>query len=110
MRAIDGTHIPNIRPQDSGADYFNHKKYSIVVQGTCDFQGIFLDAYIGWPDKVHDTRVLANLSLCTKMNNRTLVPNWSIPLGSYPVQVPLVILGDPAYPLLRDEALSKTMN
>ena len=54
--AIDGTHIPILRPQgDSRADYFNRKGYySIVMQAVMDFRGIFMDIYFGWPGKVHD--------------------------------------------------------
>ena len=38
--AIDGTHIPIIRPEESPSDYFNRKGYySIIVQGLVDFRG-----------------------------------------------------------------------
>lgn len=99
--AIDGTHIPIVRPKDSAADYYNRKGfYSIIVQGTVDYRGIFLDAYIGWPGKVHDARVFTNSSLYSKMSNGLLLPDWSITLGSSSTLIPLLFLGDPAYPLL----------
>ena len=56
------------------------------------------DVNIGWPGKVHDARVFANSSCYRKGSNGTLFPDWSRVIGG--VSVPLVILGDPAYPLL----------
>ena len=55
--AIDGTHIPIIRPQENATDYFNCKGYhSLVMQPVVDFQCEFTDVYIGWPGRVHDAR------------------------------------------------------
>lgn len=97
--AIDGTHIPILKPRDSPADYYNRKGfYSVLIQGLVDFRGRFMNVNIGWPGKVHDARVLAN-SLCYKeANAKTLFPDWVKRINN--VDVPLVILGDPAYPLL----------
>ena len=37
--AIDGSHIPIIRPVDSASDYFNRKQfYSIILQGAVDYR------------------------------------------------------------------------
>ena len=81
--AIDGTHIPIVRPKDSAADYYNRIGfYSIIVQGTVDYRGMYLDAYIGWSSKVHDARVFTNSALYSKMTNGTLLPDWPITLGS----------------------------
>ena len=97
--AIDGTHIPVIRPTESASDYYNRKGYySIIMQAVVDFRGWFMDAYIGWPGKVHDARVLVNSSLYRKAMSGTLLPDWKRTI--FGVQVPLVILGDPAYPAL----------
>lgn len=97
--AIDGTHVPILRPKESAADYFNRKSfYSVIMQALVDYRGLFMDINIGWPGKVHDARVFANSSLYRKANNGTLLPNWTCKMGS--TDVPLVILGDPAYPLL----------
>ena len=75
--AIDGTHIPIIRPQYSSADYYNRKGfYSIIMQGLVDFRGIFMDVYIGWPGKVHDARVFANSRVFKHGNEGTLFPDW----------------------------------
>ena len=97
--AIDGTHIPILRPQHSASDYYNRKGfYSIIMQAVVDFRGLFMDVNIGWPGKVHDARVFANSSFFKKGSNGTLFPNWKHTIGN--VDVPLLILGDPAYPLL----------
>ena len=76
--AVDVTHIPILRPQESPADYFNRKGYhSILMQAVVDFRGRFLDVNIGWPGKVHDARVLVNSSFYQKATTGTLVPDWS---------------------------------
>ena len=98
--AIDGTHIPILRPAgDSGSDYYNRKGfYSIIMQAVVDYRGTFLDIYIGWPGKVHDARVFANSSLYDMAQHGTLLPDWKKNICG--IDVPLCILGDPAYPAL----------
>ena len=97
--AIDGTHIPIVWPQDSASDYYNRKGYySILMQAIVEFRGLFIDVNIGWPSNVHDARVFANSSCYRKGNSGTMFPVKVIMIGG--VSVPLVILGDPAYPLL----------
>ena len=97
--AIDGSHVPIIKPLESASDYYNRKGfYSIILQGLVDYRGQFMDFYVGWPGKVHDARVFANSSLYLRGNQGTLFPQCNLHLCG--VDVPLVILGDPAYPLL----------
>lgn len=99
--AIDGSHIPIIRPEECASDYYNRKGYySIILQGLVDFRGHFMDVCIGWPGKVHDARVFANSALYKKAIDGKLFPSWSRKLGTNSIDVPLVVLGDPAYPLL----------
>lgn len=51
--AIDGTHIPIIKPRESASDYYNRKGYySIITQAVVDYRGVFIDVNIGWPGKV----------------------------------------------------------
>ena len=61
-------------------------------------RGIFIDVNIGWPGKIHDASVFTNSSCYRKGSVATLFPDWSRVIGG--VSIPLVILGDPAYPLL----------
>ena len=96
---VDGTHIPILSPKEYPADYYNRKGWhSILMQGTVNHLGLFVDVYIGWPGRVHDARVFANSTLYSKGQNGELLPNWTEFIGGK--DVPLVILGDPAYPLL----------
>lgn len=54
--AIDGTHVPILKPQESASDYFNRKGYySIIMQAVVDYRGIFLDINIGWPGKASES-------------------------------------------------------
>ena len=53
---------------------------------------------MGWPVSVHDTRVFAHYSLYEKTMVGTLPPASTRHLGG--VNIPLLMLGDSAYPLL----------
>ena len=95
---IDGTNIPIIAPDHSHGDYLNRKGfYSLIMQGVCDHQYIFRDINIGWPGRVHDARVFANSEIYLKEDCGTLFPEWRKPIGES--SMPVVLLGDPAYPL-----------
>ena len=89
--AIDGTHVPILKPTDCPSDCYNHKAfYSILMQAVVDSQGQFIDVNIGWPGKVHDARVLANSTFYNKASSGTLLPNWTRTING--VNVPLLIL------------------
>ena len=53
--------------------------------------------YIGWPGRVHDARVFANLRLYQRGQSGNL-PDWKEEIDEK--DVPLVVLEDLAYPLL----------
>ena len=97
--AVDGTHIPILKPKNSPSDYYNRKGYySILMQAVVDSRGRFIDVNIGWPGKGHDARVFVNSSFYQLQNDGKLLPDWKKCCNG--VQVPLLIQGDPAYPLL----------
>ena len=97
--AIDGTHIPIIAPKQNALDYYNRKgHHSVVMQAMVSSNYTFMDVYVGWPGSVHDARVLANSKLFREAEAGTLLPE--IKKSICGIDVPLLILGDPAYPLL----------
>ena len=97
--AVDGSHIPIIPPYDCPTNYYNRKGFhSIVVQALVDHQNRFMNVYVGWPGSVHDARIFANSEVFAKGQAGTLVPHSVRVFAG--VQVPVIVLGDPAYPLL----------
>ena len=77
--AVDGTHIPIISPKECPADYYNRKGWhSVILQGTIDHTGRFIDVYVGWPGRVHDARVFAFCEL-QPLSERTkqYILSWS---------------------------------
>ncbi|XP_055041197.1 uncharacterized protein [Misgurnus anguillicaudatus] len=97
--AIDGSHIKITAPHENSADYYNRKgDYSIILQGVVDHNMKFWDINVGRPGKVHDARVFALSSLFQRGSEGTLLPSWTERFEG--VDVPLLLLGDSAYPLL----------
>ena len=74
--AIDGTHIPILRPTRYHTDFYNRKGfYSVIMQAVVDSYHRFTNIYLGWPGRVHDARVFANSPLFTEATNGTLLPH-----------------------------------
>jgi len=97
--AVNGTHIPIICPVENATDYYNCKGlHSTIMQAAADYHGIFMDVYIGWPGWVHDARLFKNSGLFKKASQGQLLPDWSKYFGH--VKILLLLLSDPAYPLL----------
>ncbi|XP_028678812.1 uncharacterized protein LOC114667607 [Erpetoichthys calabaricus] len=97
--AIDGTHIGILAPPEIPADYHNPKGfYSVILQGVVDHRLCFWDINVGWPGKVHNARVFGNSSLYERGQSGMLFPNITERFGG--IDVPVVMLGDTAYPLL----------
>ncbi|KAL1268774.1 hypothetical protein QQF64_034137 [Cirrhinus molitorella] len=84
--AIDGCHIRIKPPANNSHCYYNRKLFhSIQPQAITDYQGKFLDVFVGYPGSVHDSRVLRN----SPVYSGSLYP----PPGKF-------ILGDGGYPCL----------
>ena len=98
---VDGSHIPIVSPQYYPADYYNRKGWhSVILQGTVNHLGQFIDVNVGWPGRVHDARVFSNSKIFELGQAGKLVPDCAKTLTTNSQKVPLCILGDPAYPLL----------
>ncbi|XP_064630215.1 uncharacterized protein LOC135489052 isoform X1 [Lineus longissimus] len=97
--AIDGTHIPILAPKSFKCDYYNRKAYhSYNVQAYVDDRYHFRDVVAGWPGSVHDARVLGNSDLYDLGQSGRLFAGVTKNVSG--TDLPPVILGDPAYPLL----------
>ena len=97
--AIDGSHIPVTSPAEYRTDYHNRKgSYSIILQCLVDDKYRFTDIYVGWSGRVHDAHVFQISRLFAKASNGVLLPDTAKDIDG--VRVPLVILGDAAYPLM----------
>ncbi|XP_050803907.1 uncharacterized protein LOC127048279 [Gopherus flavomarginatus] len=95
----DGTHIPILAPEHQGTQYVNRKGYfSMVLQALVDHKGCFTNIHVGWLGMVHDARVFRNTTLFKRLQQENYFPDQKITVGD--VEMPVVILGDPAYPLM----------
>lgn len=96
--AIDGSHIAINPPADGLADYLNRKMFpSLVLQGLVDDRYMFRDVSCKCPGSMHDSTVFTNSSLARTIEINMPIRN-KICDG---VDIPLHILGDPAYPLTK---------
>lgn len=94
--AIDGSHIPINPPLDGKADYLCRKGYpSVILQGVVDCKFKFRDIYANTAGAAHDATVFYRSPLSRLIH--TNMPALSRTIGE--VEVPVHLLGDPAYPL-----------
>ena len=97
--AIDGCHIPVAAPVEFHSDYYNRKGwFSVILQGVADHKYRFIDIYTGWPGSVHDARVFANSPIYKRGTEKSLFSNRVELVRDK--HIPIVLLGDSAYPLL----------
>ncbi|KAG1693349.1 Protein ALP1-like [Nymphon striatum] len=98
--AIDGSQVKIIAPQDSHSDFYNrHHNHSVILQAVVDCDCKFLDVCLGWPGKAHDSRVFKNSKIYQAGITGKLFPDHMKKTISG-VEEPIVLIGDPAYPLL----------
>ena len=100
--AIDGSHIPIIAPEEFHTDYFNRKGWhSVILQAVVDARYRFTDVNIGWPGSVHDARVFTNSEIFKKGQRGCLFDSSTAKSKVIQgVEVPVHLIGDPAYPLM----------
>ncbi|CAM5151649.1 unnamed protein product [Natator depressus] len=70
----------------------------MVLQALVDHKGHFTHINVGWLGKVHDARIFRNSGLFEQLQEGTYFPDQKITGGD--VDMPIVILGDSAYPLM----------
>ncbi|XP_066970013.1 putative nuclease HARBI1 [Macrobrachium rosenbergii] len=102
MGAIDGRHIVLKQPQNSGSLSFNYKgTNSIVLMALVDANYKFLYIDVGCNGRISDGGVFANCSLSQALENNILnVPNGRpLDYTRSNRQIPLVAIGDDAFPL-----------
>ena len=99
--AIDGTHIAMKCPSDYSDKCCNRNHFhSVILQAVVDSFRYFTDISVGWPGRVHDARVLCNSKLYQKAERfRTCFADGQ-PVNINGVMVSVLVIGDPAYPLL----------
>ncbi|XP_042309172.1 putative nuclease HARBI1 [Sceloporus undulatus] len=96
---MDGCHCLIIPPLGLRNAYVNRKgSYSVILQGTCDHTGTFVDVELGWHGSAHDARVARNSLIYEAMEAGIYVPgNPSINIRGQ--QIGPLILADSAYPI-----------
>ena len=97
--AIDGSHIPIVAQSEFPADYYNQKGwYSIILHALVDHKYRFMNLSVRYPGRAHDARALANSVVFQKVQAGNLHSDWKKSICG--TDVLLVIVDDPAYPLL----------
>ena len=97
--AVDGSHIPIVAPNQFPEDYRNRKGFhSINLQGCVDYAGLFIDIFVGFPGKAHDSRVFRHSNLATRINQGSLFLA-DLKRTVQGVEVYPYIMADPAYGL-----------
>ena len=88
-------------PLENPTNYVNRNSFhSVVMQAYVDARYLFRDIVVGWLGIVHDARVLSNSDLYYRGHQGSLFDD-NITVTLLGREMKPVILGDPAYPLLR---------
>lgn len=96
---VDGTHVSILAPKSNHTDYYSrHHCHTIILQAIVDDDYKFTNVCIGWPGKAHDARIFKNSKAFIKGEKNELFENVNRTISGF--EVPVLLLGDPAYPLL----------
>ncbi|CAL1678202.1 unnamed protein product [Lasius platythorax] len=96
-KSIDGTHIEIIPPKEGYRDFINRKGWpSYNMLAVVDHNGRFRNVVIKHPGSCHDAAVFKESTLYK--NADTIIPQNTY--NTNEMEVPFMIVGDPAYPLL----------
>ena len=88
--AIDGTHITIRKPVSCASDYISRKhRYTMLLQGLVDSNGLFLHVFAGWPGRSGDARLYRVSGLMPRLRRFCLDAAGA--MRSF-------IVGDSAYP------------
>ncbi|XP_018303462.1 putative nuclease HARBI1 [Mycetomoellerius zeteki] len=94
--AIDGSHVHILKPKNHPNSYCNRKNYhSVLLQGVCDSERLFLDVYVGEPGSIHDMRLFKKSDLYARIKNSSIdFPNDSHLVGDLAYQLsPYLLVG-----------------
>ncbi|XP_046622671.1 protein ALP1-like [Neodiprion virginianus] len=98
--ALDGKHINFRPPRSDGSIYRNYKgKDSIVLLGLVDAEYRFLFVDVGRNGRMHDSAVLRESPLWTKINDGTLNLPAPCEIPGFCYKLPYVIVGNEAFAL-----------
>ncbi|XP_055716867.1 uncharacterized protein LOC129810425 [Phlebotomus papatasi] len=94
---LDRSHIPISSPEEDRKDFLNSRDYaSIILQATVDHDKKFIDISVKHPGSCNDAFVFKNS--CLYLRKEELIPRSNFHWNG--VNIPYLIIGDPAYPLL----------
>jgi hypothetical protein len=95
--AIDGTHIPILPPSEGYRDFVNRKGWPLIIlQAVVDHTYRFRNINYQSPGSCHDASVFSRSQIYRDSNR--LIPNKTKSMNE--VDIPFLIMADPAYPLL----------
>lgn len=93
--AIDGSHIRILKPKQHPNSYLNRKGFhSVLLQGVCDPEKLFIDVFVGVPGSVHDSRLLSMSDLSERIQNGEITfPNNGHLIGdlAYTLSINLMV-------------------
>lgn len=102
--AIDGKHIRIERPDYTGSESFNYKKfYSIILLAVADANYSFVAIDVGAYGSNSDASVFRNSNFGKRLltNQLDLPPRSVLPNDNERPEMPFVFVGDEAFPLLQ---------